>query len=176
MRFKTKLILGLIAVLVVAGAVFGVKAYLDYSKQISGLEWFDMQEKYIDEMETYADNMDDVFALYLSGTISEEDFINHLTVLSNELKVMKAVYEEDKAKNPVRTGTHTYSSKTGCEAVEKNYDTFEKIIIMAASKENYSDVNILGYKYLAYQQEIIDNLADYMGAKDIIEESGDKNE
>lgn len=177
MRLKTKIVIMLVTLLVGAGAVLGIKTYLNYSKQITGIEWLDMQEEYIDEMETYADNMDDIFALYLSGTISSEDFLNHLTVLSNELKVMKAVYEDAKNDNPVRTGTHTYSSKTGCEAVERNYETFEKIINMAALEENYSDVNTLGYKYLAYQQEIVDNLADYMGAIEIVkEERGDKDE
>lgn len=171
-HLRTKPMIAIVVFLVGIGIIARIIAYLDYSQEITGTEWFDMQEEYIDEMNTYADNMDDIFTLYLSGAISAEDFQNHISILSDELKVMQTVYEKYKEEHPVRTGTHTYSSKIGCEAIENCYDTFEKILDMASQEENYSDINTLGYKYLAYQQEIIENLADYMGAKTIMDEEG----
>lgn len=170
MKTTKKRIIALIAVFwAVSGVFAGFRIYQSYSKQITGQEWFEKQDKYIKEMKTYADSMDDIFALYLSQSISKDDFLNHITVLKNELNIMETAYEDAKAKHPVKTGSHTYSSKKGCEAVEGCYEILNQILDMASVKENYADIETLGYKYLAYQQNIIDNLANYMAAKEIME-------
>lgn len=119
MKTTKKRIIALIAVfLAVSGVFAGFRIYQSYSRQITGQEWFEKQDKYIEEMKTYADGMDDIFALYLSKSISDEDFLNHLTVLKNELSIMKAAYEDAKAKHPVKTGSHTYSSKKGVKLLK----------------------------------------------------------
>ena len=170
MKTTKKRIIALIAVLLAVSGVFaGFRIYQSYLRQITGQEWFEKQDKYIEEMKTYADGLDDIFALYLSKSISDEDFLNHLTILKNELSIMKAAYEDVKDEHPVKTGSHTYSSKKGCEAVEGCYEILNQILDMASVKENYADIETLGYKYLAYQQNIIDNLANYMAAKEIME-------
>lgn len=63
---------------------------------MTGVEWFAKQESYVKEMESYADSMDDIVTLYLNGTITEEDFQNHLSVLQDELTIMRGIYQKDK--------------------------------------------------------------------------------
>ena len=57
-------------------------------QKITGEEWLSVQSAYINEMSIYADNMDTIFALYIGGSISEEDFLNHIEILEDELTVM----------------------------------------------------------------------------------------
>lgn len=166
-RKKAVIIIILSLILVIAAS--GIWWYISYLNTISGPQWLDMQETYIDQMESYADEMDDVFALYISGNISQDDFINHISVLQGEYSIMLEAYKKAQDDHPVRTGTHTYSSKVGCESVENCFDVIGNILEMALDENNNSDTTILSYKYLAYQQEIIEYLADYMAAVEINE-------
>lgn len=148
-------------------------------QKITGEEWLSVQSTYIDEMSIYADNMDTIFALYIGGSISEADFLNHIEILEDELTVMVAARDELQDKYEIKTGSHTYSSKKGCEAVDHCYLTLKDILDMA--RNNYQDVDVLSYKYLAFHQEVIDDLADYMAAIEILEAEeeemeGQKNE
>lgn len=165
---KKTFILTVLSILIAFGAFSAF--YISYSKQLTGTEWFQKQDKYIDEMETYAQSMDDIFALYISGSISEEDFLNHISVLQSQLTIMEKAYAKAESENPVKTGSHTYSSKKGCESVKGCYDVLSEILDMASSENNYSDTETLSYKYLTCQQEIIEHLADYMAASEIIQE------
>lgn len=167
MRRKT-VILAMLGMLIIV-AVF-TAVYISYSGQLTGTEWFQKQDKYIDEMETYTQSMDDIFALYISGSISEEDFLNHISVLQSQLTIMEKAYAKAEAENPVKTGSHTYASKKGCESVKGCYEVLNEILDMASNENNYSDIEILSYKYLTCQQEIIEHLADYMAASEIIQE------
>ena len=168
MRHK-KIVIGIFLSVFLVLAAIGIWWYFSYSKSVSGPEWLAMQDTYIDQMESYADEMDDVFALYISGNISQEDFKNHIAVLKGEFSIMLKAYEKAQKDNPIRTGSHTYSSKIGCESVEKCFETIGNILEMASDEKNSSDTSILGYKYLAYQQEIIVSLSDYMAAVEISE-------
>lgn len=140
-------------------------------QKITGVEWLAVQETYVDQMADYADNMDTIFALYIGESISQEDFLNHVEILEDELLMMDAARNEMKQEYIVKTGTHTYSSKKGCEAVDQCYKTLEDILAMA--KENCGDIEALSYKYLAYHQTIIDELAEYMTAMEFITEEED---
>ena len=81
--------------------------------------------------------------LYLNGTITKDDFLNHLSVKQDELKIMKGMYQKEKKAHPVRTGTHNYATKKGCEAVEKCYQAFDDLILMA--EKNADDKKALAY-------------------------------
>lgn len=130
--------------------------------EITGEEYLKKQAVHVDELETYADNMDNVVALYLNGNIEEQDFINHLDVFQQELSLMKASYQQEKQEHPVKVGSHTYATKKGSEAIEECYEIFGKILSMM--KETYPDKEVFSYQYIAYHQDIIGALADYMTA------------
>ena len=161
MKKKRKIGIFVVAVILILGSISAVKTYQYYSRQISGMEWLKQQEKYITDLKSYSENMDNIFTLYITGGISQEDFLNHLSVLNDELTILKADYQKAKEEHPVRTGSHTHSTKSGCEAVEKCYDTLSNLIEVASSKENYSNTDILSYKYIVFRQEITDQLSIY---------------
>lgn len=141
----------------------GVLYYMQTTAdEITGEEYLKKQNIHVDELEIYADNVDNVVALYLNGNIKEKDFLNHLVVFQQELDLMKASYQEEKQTHPVKVGSHTYATKKGTEAIEECYEIFEKIIGMM--EENYQDKESLSYQYIAYHQDIIGALADYMTA------------
>lgn len=164
---KRILIFVVVAVCAVTGFSVG-KYFWNESKKMTGVEWFAKQEKYVKEMETYADSMDDIMTLYLNGSITEEDFQNHLSVLNDELTIMQGIYKKDKKAHPVKTGTHSYATKKGCQAVEKCYPAFRDLIQMAL--KNSGDKNALTYKYIAAHKTLINYMADYMASYETVEE------
>lgn len=141
--------------------------------ELTGKEWLKAQEKYMAEFEVFADDIDSVMTLYLENSIGEEDFFNHLDILEQELDVMQATYQKEKEEHPVQTGSHTYATKKGSESVEECYVIFQDLLSMM--ENNYQDKEALGYKYLAYHQDIIHSVADYMAAKEMVfgESEGD---
>nr|WP_303183333.1 hypothetical protein [Lachnoclostridium phocaeense] len=173
MKIKRKnIIIGILAV-ILAFAICTVRFYLSYSNERTGEEWFSCQATYMKDCEAFANGMDDVFSLYISGSIAEDDFLVHIKILEEQLEVMEAVYTEDEASHPVRLGTHTYSTKKGCDAVKGCFGVFGDILAMA--RENSGDIGALSYEYMGYHQVMIDQVSDYTAAVRIVEEeSNDK--
>ena len=132
--------------------------------EITGEDYLKVQEKYMAEFQVYSDNIDDIVSLYLDGSITEEDFLNHLEIFQQELDLMKATHDSEAEKYPVKTGTDTYHTKRGAEAVAECYDIYQNIL--TTLQNNSSDKDALSYKYIAYHQDIIHALSDYMTARD----------
>ncbi len=156
---------GMIALAILTVVCFAFFMLKGSDGSISGETYLKVQEKYLAEFESYADNMDNIVTLYLEDSISDEDFLNHLSILQEELNIMKASHDNDAEKYPVITGSHTAQTKRGCEAVDECYDILQEIITMM--QNNYEDKDALSYKYLAYHQDIITSLSDYMTARDL---------
>lgn len=154
------------ALIVIILLFSGVQIY-KYQMQYTGQEWYARQEEYIETLRTYVGEMDDIFALYLGGSIQETDFLNHISVLQNEVDIIQEVYEQEKEKHPVRLGTYTYEQKLGCEGVEDVFSSLQDVLSMA--RENSADRNALSYKYLALHQNLIDAISKYISAQIMIE-------
>ena len=84
MRKKKILIIVFILLCALTGISVGHYFWKE-SKKMTGVEWFAEQESYVKQMETYTDSMDDIMTLYLNGTITKDDFLNHLSVKQDEL-------------------------------------------------------------------------------------------
>lgn len=151
-----------IPLLLIVG-ILAARGFYHYQKQYTGEEWFQKQESYISNLRTYVGEMDDVFALYIAGSIQEDDFLNHISVLQGELDIIQGCYKKEQMDHPVRTGTYTYEEKLGCEGVSETMDNLQEILIMAQG--NSSDIDTLSYKYLALHQSIIDSMAKYTTAQ-----------
>lgn len=152
---------------IVIAASVSVYAWKEYQKQ-TGEEWFQKQEQYVDDLETYSSSMDDILTLYLTGSIPKEDFLTHVSIQKQELEIMERVYEQERQKHPVKTGTHTYETKAGCEAVEGCYRVMDELI--GVMEQNADDSEALAYKYLAGQKQMVKEISRYMAAKEIIME------
>ena len=119
----------LILLLVLLSAlVTGFLRFRQWKNEQTGREWFEAQSAYLDQFESFADQMDTVVTLYLKGDIKADDFANHLSILKAQLAAMQASYEEAKAKHPVRLGSDTYDTKKGAESVEALFDDFTSIL------------------------------------------------
>lgn len=128
----------------------------------TGAQWLAKQSEYMNQISTFAEDVDTITALYISGSISETDFLNHINVFEKELNILKNVYNDELKNTPVRIGTHTYYTKEGCESVKESYILMENILTML--KENSSDKSTLSYKYIAYQQEVTQKVVTFMFA------------
>ena len=118
-----------IPLLLIVG-ILAARGLYHYQKQYTGEEWFQKQESYISNLRTYVGEMDDVFALYIAGSIQEDDFLNHISVLHGELDIIQGCYKKEQTDHPVRTGTYTYEEKLGCEGVSETMDNLQEILIM----------------------------------------------
>ena len=156
----------LIPLFLLAG-ILAARGFYHYQKQYTGEEWFQKQETYISSLRTYVGEMDDVFALYIAGSIQEEDFLNHISVLHRELDIIQGCYKKEQSEHPVRTGTYTYEEKLGCEGVSETLDNLQEVLSMAGN--NSSNIDTLSYKYLALHQNIIDSMAKYTSAQVMME-------
>lgn len=166
---SVKTIIKRAAVVCVIGLLilFGTITVRDYLKYVDGKTWFSMQYTYINDFADYADEVDTVMALYQCGTLNSEDFLTNVSVLRAELDIMQKAYNDAKEKYPVRAGTHTYTTKKGCEAVESLFTIYDTILRQMV---DYADSPIqLNYYYLASRQAVTKALADYRAARDIID-------
>lgn len=125
-------------------------------------------------LKQYVSNNFKISGLYafLHPTINPDKRKTHIGfILTDE------AHDKEAEKYSVITGTNTYQTKRGCEAVDECYDIFQNILSMM--QNNYQDKNALSYKYIAYHQDIINSVSDYMTARDDtfgIEDNGKESE
>lgn len=164
MRNKKRIIwIIILLLLIIFGAIFGIRAYKNAKAQRTETEWFERQQVYLDNLETYANNMDKIYSLYIAQSISESDFLTHVDSLEKQLKLIEYSYNRELKEHPVKVHSGSYHAQKGIEAVEGCFQTFENILTM--TKKNYQDPNALAYKYMAYQQDIARYLSTYTAAK-----------
>lgn len=136
---KIILFIPVIAVIIVALFLF-----IQNRKYISGKEWYEKQEYYMDNFQTIADDMDNAMSLYLSGSIDQNDFLTHVYIIQTELNILKADYDTYKEKHPVRTGSYDYYEKSAVDATEKLFDIFQNMMDMMNDKAG--DPDLLAYE------------------------------
>ena len=163
---KKKIILCVTLITLSIFSIFAFKSFQKYQKQYTGKQWYERQSDYIDDLSVYTGEMDDIFSLYIAESISEDDFLNHVSLLQNQLSVIQVSYQQEKENHPVRTGSYTYNQKYACEGVEETLTHLQEILDMA--RENSGDVTTLAYKYLALHQNIIDSMSKYTAAQTAI--------
>lgn len=155
-KLMKKRIIIIIIVVVLAVIVFTL---LKGGNRITGREWFDRQQTYVDELETYSDEVADVYLLYFNGNISADDFYNHVTVLQSELSIMKQVRAKELEAHPIKPDTYEYYAKLGCEAVDSAYESYGNLL--SASLTNYNDSNQVMYDYLTVKSDMKNIMWDY---------------
>lgn len=163
---KLMLLIPLVAALFVG--MFCLTHYLKHRNEITGAEWFREQADYVDQLQLFADEMDDTVALYLSNAMDEADFLSHIGLLEQQIAILKANYSQRHREHPVKLGTDTYHTKKGYESVEAMFPLMEEILGML--REYTGLKSSLSYHYLAYHQEVIDTLSDYIASFYIIQE------
>lgn len=139
------------------------------AKGISGDEWLLKQDVYMDDLQAFSDGMDEVYSLYISGSISKEDFITELSVLKEQYAIIQANYEQAKRENPILPENYSYAAQRGVQGVE-NIRKILGNVLDNSLDENGEPLSPaqMSYMYLACGQELSDSLADYLTAYQII--------
>ena len=116
------------AVIAVAAACFGCAA-----KGVTGNEWLLMQEERLDELELLADNMDEVFSLYVMGAIGSTDFLTEIELLKQQYAVMNEMYDAEKREYPILPENNSYAAQKGVEGLERVREILGAILNNAAA-------------------------------------------
>ena len=170
---KKKIIILFVILAIIAVGIISFKTLTANSNRITGDEWFNKQQTYVDELETYSDEVADVYLLYFNGNISADDFYNHVTVLQQELTIMAEVRNKELEAHPIAPDTYGYYAKLGCEAVDNAYETYEGLL--SASLTNYEDSSQVMYDYLTVKSDMKNIMWDYALAVSHYEESDDSD-
>lgn len=139
---------------------------------ITGNEWVLMQKDSVSDLETFANSMDDIFSLYFIGAISDEDFAQEINTLKQEYQLMQADYQQKKEENPILPESYSYAAQKGIAGIENVRQLLGEILDNAIDENgNPVAADELSYIYMGYQQELVDYLAEYVTAYQLIQES-----
>lgn len=137
----------------------------DEPKTITGNEWLLKQEDCFTDLEAFATGMDQVYTLYISGSITSEDFANEHYVLCQQYKLLAAFYDDLKKQNPLEPESHSFLSKKGTDAMEGIYTSVEELLNASLDDAGTPlPPNQILYKYLAVRQTLTDHIATFVTA------------
>lgn len=161
-----------VVVLVLAFIVVAVCGCSSQDNYVTGNEWLLIQKQSLQDLESYTSGMDEVFALYIVGGISDNDFLSEVELLKQQYKILKQFRVELKTAHPVKEGSHSYVSKRGTDALENYYRTIGEILDYAITDDGKPrSADELAYGYLAFQQTLSTSLAEYITAVVWLEEA-----
>lgn len=169
MRKLEGILIVMCCIALLAGSLAGCS-----SKTITGNEWLLVQEQCLDDLKAFASGMDDVYTLYLTSAITNEDFLNEVRLLKTQYGTLNQFYEKLKTDNPVKEGSHSYISKRGTEGIEKSYEVLGKILNDTLDEQGRpKSASELSYTYLAYKQELTTALSEFVTSVVWLEEQCD---
>ena len=156
---KKKIIAGIVILLLALIVFFIVVPTIRYnSGSISGEEWMERQDGYLDDLKGVSETLDDVTSLYLSGGINGEDYLKHLGTVNEAFVIVQKKYEDETS--DLMITDYTPEQKRATDAVKKSYDLLGELIMVC--QRDAGDVNLLSYEYLAAQQAIQKQMIQYV--------------
>jgi len=168
-KIKKIVIIALCAILLITSVFLFIRHYQKKKAEQYSVEWFIKQSDYLNNLMTYSENMDDVVSLYLSGNMSEGDFVLFLQQFQGEINLLKADRDKYLKKHPVRLGSETKETNAGAEAVDEIFKAYTEMIPVLEKYRN--DKETLAYNYLAYEQVILRALSKYVAARYVVYEN-----
>lgn len=144
-------------------------------KGTTGNEWLLQQKSYCEELQEICSSIDDVYSLYLLGSMEINDYCNEIQLLQVQALACSAQYEQQKKDANILPASHSYASKAGVDALESS--NMEIQMFLEQSLET-TDRETLARLYVDFQDEMITNLATYITSYNLIqaEKEGSKNE
>ena len=164
MRNKSRVI-KILAILVLAGllilgGLWGFFKYKDYkARYLTANEWFINETGYMRGMEELCEQMDTTVSMYINKNLDEEAYLSQMQVINGELQVFFADRKEAREYYNIDVDTYDYVNKAGVESAEKTYDIMKRLVSDCITYS--SDRDKLSYLYLAYMEELKDELAYY---------------
>lgn len=162
-RRRKKILIVIIVLLLLAIIGVIVFSFIKGRKNtITEGKYFEKHKDYMVDLTVFASNMDDVYTLYFTGAISDEDFANQVKMLDSELKIFEAKYNQDAKKQKIKVGSSEYVTKKGIESVRNIMKAFEDIITVTFKEDgSLTSSAELSYLYLSYKNIITQNIGAY---------------
>lgn len=135
-----------------------------HASGISGNDFLLQQQSYYQNLQAICSSSDDILTLYLIGSMDITDFQNEFHLLVKQTKLVTNQYEQQKTQ--ITPGSHSYASKAGMEAL--NQAGNEILNFLHTVLENPSDLEFIAQQYILFQENIVEQLAVYITAKEII--------
>lgn len=146
------------------------------TKEISGDEWLLKQDETMSNLQNFAAAMDEVYSLYISNTITPEDFSNELLLLNDQYTLIQADYTVLEQEYSLLPESYSYAAQRGVSAVNSIQELLQRLL--DDSTDEFGNVlsrERISYLYLAYRQELNGYLAEYITAYQIIFYGGTTN-
>ena len=136
---------------------------------ITGDEWVIMQMDYMDDIDAFTQEMDEVYTLYVSGGITAEDFLTELRLLKQQNQIMQQVYESEKEENTILPNSYSSIAQKGIQSIEDMRNIFTNILNESTDEDgNVLSQEEIAYLYLSYNDELETDLASYLVAYEYI--------
>ena len=139
------------------------------TKGVTGDQWLMMQEPYINDLQSFSEGMDEVYTLYIAGSITKDDFCSELSVLKAQYSILEADYEVFKEDTHILPENFSYAAQRGVNGVENIYRLLGEALDESLDENGAPLPQAeISYLYLLKGQEIHSCLADYITAYQII--------
>ena len=152
---RKKIIIGII---IAAAAVFAgllIFNLINKKEKITGNDRLLLEKTYMDNMAEYVDQLDRITAAYISGQIDKGAYLDRHKTLEDEFYIIKEEYSIWQDLNPIQTGTESYVSKRGEQAVKKAQDDIDGLLNASfKSEDELYDIYELYYRYLAQKEKV----------------------
>ena len=161
-----KIILTVIVIIVIAliGLMLYRKIQYENSK-ITGAEYMEKQEEYIQNLGLFYDTLDDVVLLGITNGIEDGQYRLAVEACTKNLLIMEEDYNLYNEEHPLRPET---ANEFQVDAFNAVYDMYSSThYLMYSMYEGFSSEDELVYTYLMYKQSITNSLDTYLRAKEM---------
>ena len=159
-RISIILIIIAVAVGVGLGVFFGTRG----EKRIDAEERISMEMDYMQNLTNFIDQVDNVTAAYSSAQIDKEAYKERNEVLKNEFFIIKNEFSIWLDQNPIKTGSETYVTKRGEQALLNMQDDVEKLLDCTFNNGEPYDIYQLYYRYMLQKDKVKADSIEYLVA------------
>lgn len=165
MYFKNKIFLFLIFIVLII--------FVSSSCAYKGIEENDYvkleYENFFYKLQKLANNLDEIYTLYLIDSISDEDFLNELSLLKYQNEILDIEYNKFKEENSIMPNTNSYLSDNANESMKNIRNTIKNIIINSVDENNNvkSKEDILNL-FKQNKENLVNYLSEYMTSYELI--------
>ena len=141
------------------------------SKEITGNEFLLKLNSCVSDLQAFSQGVDEVYSLYISNTISDQDFANEVSILQQQFTILESQYSDLKQENPIKAGDNSFAAQKGIMGIETIFQTIRQILNGIYSSEGVIlSRDEVATMYIEYNGNIEQALLDYALAYSLISE------
>lgn len=138
---------------------FAVAGCGNGGQKMDAPEWTIAVSPYFTSLEEWCSEMDDTVALFLSGNLSETEYMDRIRDMDDELSQL----EENRNEPEIKVGSHNYETKLAEKGYGSLWSDLRSLSDELMKNNGFSDApEQLVYLYLGYQEVVSGDIDDYM--------------